>query len=334
MAFAEKLAAALRPYPPEDRYLVGVSGGRDSVALLHGLVAAGYGRLVVCHLDHGIRGAAARADARFTQRMADKLDLPVEPGRTDVPALAKQEKLSLETAARRARYEFFAAVAGRRRCRTVFLAHHADDQVETFLFNLLRGAGTAGLGAMAADSERTVGRRRLRLLRPLLGVWRAEIDDYLAANRLRWRDDRTNADPTHATRNRLRLEVLPLLERTMGREVKPALWRTADILRAEEAWRTELTEAAQPSSPYLALDAVAGQPTAKQRRMVLAWLKGNAVPGVGYQEVEAVRSLLDKAAGPAKINLPGGCHARRRSGVLFLEPAVGTPGPTRRGSTS
>ena len=334
MAFTEKLAAALRAYPPGDRYLVGVSGGRDSVALLDGLTAAGYRRLVVCHLDHGIRGASARADARFVQRLADQLKLKAVCERADVPTQARQQKLSLETAAREARFKFFAAAASRRRCRTLFLAHHADDQVETFLLNLLRGAGPAGLAAMASESERTVGRRTLRIARPLLAVWRAEIDAYVRAGGLKWREDATNADPAHATRNRLRVEVVPLLEQTMGREVKPLLWRTADVLGAEETWITGmLAEDGMVAGP-LSWHELARQPIAKQRRLVRAWLLKSGVPRIGYEEVERVRSLLLLDGGPAKINLPAEWYARRRQGLLTLERAPSPVGPTRRERTT
>ena len=330
MAFAQKLAVVLRVYPPTARYLIGVSGGRDSVALLHGLLAAGYGRLVVCHLDHGLRGRAARADARFVERMAAKLGLPTETGRVDVPALAASAKLSLETAAREARYHFFSEAARRHRCRTLFLAHHADDQVETFLFNLLRGAGPAGLAAMAAESEWTVGRRTLRIVRPMLSIWRTEIDESLQAHSLKWREDATNADPAHATRNRLRAEVLPLLEKTMGREVRQALWRTADILGAEETWIAGLLAAEGPVPTPLPLAALADQPVAKQRRIIRAWLTTSGVLGIGYREVEEARALLDKNNGPAKINLPGHWHARRRQGTLFLEQSEPSEGSGRR----
>ena len=317
--FTEKLAATLRPYPTGKRYLVGVSGGRDSVALLHGLFAAGYRRLVVCHLDHGLRGQEARADARFVGRLAAKMGLPLEAGRVDTAALAKAEKLSLETAAREARYRFFSEAARRRRYRSLLLAHQADDQVETFLFNLLRGAGPAGLAAMAVESERTIGRRTLRVIRPLLSAWRTEIDEYLYDQGLKWREDATNADPTHATRNRLRTEVLPLLEKTMGREVKTALWRTADILGAEEAWIAGLLAADGTLPAELLLTTLVDQPVAKQRRTLRRWLLGSQVPRVGYGEVEMVRTLTDKSVLPAKVNLPGGWHVRRRAGVLFLE---------------
>ena len=312
-------AVALKPYPPTNRYLVGVSGGRDSVALLHGLVAAGCRRLVVCHLEHGLRGEASLEDARFVRRLTDTLKLPLEEGRADLPAAAREKKSSSETAAREARYRFFDEAASRRRCRTIFLAHHADDQVETFLFNLLRGAGPAGLGAMATDRVRTSGRRKLRILRPLLGIWRAEINAYMQARGLTWREDATNADPAHATRNGLRAEVVPLLERVMGREVRPALWRTADILQAEETWLAGLLAADGSLPASLPVKTVAAQPLAKQRRVLRAWLRARNVAGVGYEEIERVRSLLDTSDGPAKVNLPGDRHARRRAGVLFVE---------------
>ena len=318
-AFEDQLAAALRVHPPADRYLVGVSGGRDSVALLHGLRAAGYRRLVVAHLDHGLRGEASAQDARFVARLAAEWKLSLEHDAADVAALARAAGRSVETAAREARYAFFAAAAGRRRCRAVFLAHHADDQVETFLFNLLRGTGPVGLGAMAAAAERTVGRRRLLVLRPLLGVWRAEINEYVRAHDLAWREDSTNADPTHAVRNRLRAEVVPLLERTMGRAVRPALWRAADILQAEETWLAGLLAADGPLPERLPTKSLAIQPIGRQRRVLRAWLTAQGVAGVGYAEVERVRSLLNTEGGPAKVNLPGGVHARRRAGVLFVE---------------
>ena len=136
---------------------------------------------------------------------------------------------------------------------------------------------------------------------------------------MRWRDDRTNADPAQATRNRLRLEVLPLLERTMGREVKPALWRTADILRAEEAWLAGIVREGGPLTRELPLALLSGEPIALQRRRIRRWLHEAGATGIGYQEVELVRSMLDKKVGPAKVNLPGAWHARRKGGILFLE---------------
>ena len=122
--------------------------GRDSVALLHWLRGLGYDRLILCHLEHGLRGRAGRSDARFVTDLAGQHGLVCEIGTTDVRALAAREKVSIETAARIARYAFYAKVAARRRCCTIFLGHHADDLVETFLINLFRGAGAAGLSSL------------------------------------------------------------------------------------------------------------------------------------------------------------------------------------------
>ncbi len=318
-AFEEQLERALRAYPAKAKYLIGVSGGRDSVALLHGLVALGYGRLVVAHLDHGLRGRAARADARFVARLADKLGLPADLERVDVASLARTSKRSVETAARDARHQFFFQAGVRHRCRTLFLAHHADDQVETFLFNLLRGAGPAGLAAMRVESRQCLGRRRLRIVRPLLGVWRPEIDEYLARHGLAWREDATNADTGAHTRNRLRAEILPALSQAMGRDVRLALWRAAEILGAEEDWIGGLLAGDPPLPARLPVARVRAEPVAKQRRLLRAWLDSRNATGVGFREVELVRGLLDTAAdGPSKVNLPGDRHVRRQAGVLFV----------------
>src|SRR5713101_3298081 len=119
-----------RRFAPAARYLVGVSGGRDSVALLHWLIDLGYKNLIVCHFDHQLRGRSSRADAIFVQKLAAKYDVDLALGSANVRALAAKKKMSIETAARDARYKFFAQVAKRRRCRTIFLGHHADDLVE------------------------------------------------------------------------------------------------------------------------------------------------------------------------------------------------------------
>src|SRR5205809_4017252 len=117
----------LRQFPPNKKYLIGVSGGRDSVVLLHQLVDRGYRRLRVCHLDHRLRGKQSQTDARFVAKLAQEYSLDFELGSINVRALAAKKKMSIETAGREARYRFFADIARRRRCRTIFLGHHADD---------------------------------------------------------------------------------------------------------------------------------------------------------------------------------------------------------------
>src|SRR5262249_34979050 len=182
----------LRTFPAKGRYLIGVSGGRDSVALLHWLVNLGYKKLIVCHLNHRLRGRASLADARFVEAIARKYNAEFELQSVNVRALAATQEMSIETAAREARYKFFAEIARRRKCYTVFLGHHADDLVETFLINLFRGAGTTGLRAMREISARRIGDVRLTIIRPFLGIWRSEINSYIREHQLKFREDASN----------------------------------------------------------------------------------------------------------------------------------------------
>jgi len=150
---SEPLSTATIPdgFSPGEPQLVAVSGGRDSIALLHWLHAHGFEKLIAIHLDHHLR-AESGEDAAFVKKFARSLGIECIAGTADVAALASDERLSIETAARRARHEFFARAAIERACPRIFLAHHADDQVETFLHNLLRGAGPSGLCGMSAVS--------------------------------------------------------------------------------------------------------------------------------------------------------------------------------------
>ena len=291
--------------------LIGVSGGRDSVVLLDLLAKLGYKKLIVCHLNHGLRGRSSDADARFVEQLAASYEFPSMIGNENVASRAKENGESIETAARNARYEFFQQIARQKRCDSIFLAHHADDQVETFLFNLFRGAGTAGLGGMRPESKQDA----LRVLRPMLGIWRPEIDAYIAEHRLKFREDATNTD-THYHRNRMRHEILPFLENQFGREIRSSVWRSAEILSSENEWLESLIP---PPSVELFVPELRSMPIAQQRRLILAWLREMKISGIGFYEVERVRSLLDDEGAPAKVNLPGNRHVRRRAKKIFLE---------------
>lgn len=281
------------------------------MVLLHWLIRCGFDKIIVCHLDHGLR-AESRADARFVASFAKTLGAQCEVARSNVAALAKRRKISIESAAREARYKFFARMARKHSCPRLLLAHHADDQVETFLFNLLRGSGSAGLGGMSPLSLRDDG---LLVARPLLGVWREEIDAYIAAHALLFREDGSNTDPRY-TRNRIRHAALPALEAALGRDVRRALWRTAELLRAEDEHFGAMPELRNIPAQ---LDTVALRllPLALQRRLIHAWLRACGVRDIGFDEVESVRSLLTTRV--AKVNLPGDKHARRRARRIFLE---------------
>lgn len=309
--------AVLRQLPPHKRYLVGVSGGRDSVALLHWLLASGYRKLIVCHLDHRLRGRSSTADARFVARLADEEGLTFETARVDVRKAAKEARQSIETAARASRYSFFAAVARRRRCETIFLGHHADDLVETFLFNLFRGSGATGQRAMRPIAWREIDQVTLRLVRPLLEVSRAEIDDYVRQHRLRFREDASNAD-LGSTRNRLRHRIIPELEKEFGRDIRKAVRRAAAIAADEDALLEELLPDEIVGAADLDAKQLAALPIALQRRVVARWLRQQSVADVGFEMVEQVRALSDIPSGPAKVNLTGNRHARRRAGKIFI----------------
>jgi tRNA(Ile)-lysidine synthase len=305
-------------FPPGRRYLIGVSGGRDSVALLDALLNARYRRLIVCHLDHRLRGRASTADAKFVRTFAAKLNLECEIGRIDVAALARRSKQSIETAGRNARYEFFARIARRRRCRTLFLAHHADDLVETFLLNLFRGAGPVGLSAMRPVATRAVNGVQLTIVRPLLGLSRAEIDSYIKERGLKYRDDESN-DSVASMRNRMRHRIIPYIEKQLGRKVRRALWRAATIAADEAEWADGLLDSSAAGTRDLTVKELREQPRALQRRTIQRWLQSRGVVDLDFDTIELVRALIDPDAPHAKTNLPRDRHARRRAGKIFLE---------------
>lgn len=315
LVFDPQIAAR---FPVSRRYLIGVSGGRDSVALLHRLTELGYRRLVVCHLDHRLRGRASTADAQFVKRLAAKLHAEFELGRTDVAALARQTKHSLESAGRMARYQFFAQIARRRRCRTIFLGHHANDLVETFLINLFRGAGPTGFGGIRQIARQTVDGLELEVVRPLLGVWRTEIDAYITSRRLEFRDDVTN-ETFGPLRNRMRRRVIPYIEKQFGRKVRASIWRAAAIAADETDWLTGLIDPKKTSGRELDVKELRDQPRALQRRSIHRWLQSRDVPDLNFETIERVRALLDPDARQAKTNLPHDLHARRRAGKIFIE---------------
>jgi tRNA(Ile)-lysidine synthase len=293
----EQCKKALRPLlPAGDSLLVGVSGGADSVALLHALVKLGH-RPHVCHLNHKLRGAASDGDAEFVRQLAQSYDLPC--------TIEDRNVTPDEDSCRQARREFFALVSERTGIHTLALAHTADDQVETFLLRLLRGAGVPGL--VGIWPERQMG--PVRVIRPLLGVRRVEILEYLKSEGLTWREDASNAD-TRFTRNRVRHELLPLLEREFNPAIRETLLRTAEILRDEDFYLTR--HVAQTF--YMAVcqnDAVnvkvlATCPVAVQRRLLRFWLGGEDErgPRFSFEQIEAVRQLALGESPSAEVALP------------------------------
>ncbi|HMP77398.1 MAG TPA: tRNA lysidine(34) synthetase TilS [Kiritimatiellia bacterium] len=292
--------------------VVGVSGGADSVALLHALhhwqrrhpLA-----LTVAHLHHGIRGRAADEDRDFVRQLAWKLGAPCVDDETDVPALARRTGLSLEMAARTARHEFFRRVAREAGAQAVALAHTADDAAETLLLRLLRGAGTRGLGGIAPAAQ--LG--DLRIVRPLLDVPRADIEAFLRAHGIRWREDATNRD-TDILRNRVRHVLLPLLEKEFQPSIRGVLSRTAGILREEnealESLSAPLFTRATDAAGRLRAAPLARAPTAVRRRVLADWLRANGVPE-SRVDLDALLRVDALLAGSTRADIAGGSAAVR-----------------------
>jgi len=214
--------------------LVAVSGGLDSMVLLQllsRLAPVWRWQLTVAHFNHQLRGAASDADERLVHATAERLGLPLVVGRADVRAFQVKEKLSMEMAARQLRHGFLASTAQSRRLRRVALAHHADDQVELFLLRLLRGAGGTGLAGMPWTAP-LLGQPKCQLVRPLLDLPKSVLAEFARENGIAFREDASNAS-IEVPRNRIRHELLPLLERRFQPAVRETLLRAMNILGAE-----------------------------------------------------------------------------------------------------
>jgi tRNA(Ile)-lysidine synthase len=308
----DRVKAATVNYSCQERHLVGVSGGVDSRVLLHILPRLGFPDLVICHLNHNLRGAESLEDSSFVRRLAHRLRLPIY---TETLA-GLPETGSLESAAREARFQFFSRAAQKFSTSSLFLAHHADDQVETFLFNLFRGVGSLDNAAIKAESQFTVGTGDLLIRHPLLQVWKDEIYEFAAACRLKFREDSSNLS-RQMVRNRFRHDLIPEIERIMGRPVRRALLRTIELSAEEGQFlRSQVPEMVG----HAELDArmLRNLSVAIQRRTIHGWLRNQKIQDCGFDEIEAVRSLLNGLP-VAKINLPRGVFCRRRAGRLFLQ---------------
>ena len=303
---------ALAAYPKSALALIGVSGGIDSCVLLHLLRMMGFDKLIVCHLNHNLRGIESAHDLDFVASLCLKLDVRFYAETLE----GLSHTGSPETAARIARYEFFARAAAKFETASLFLAHHADDQIETFLFNLFRGTGSFENAIIKSESVTVIGDRRLILIRPLLHVWKEQLREFASAYHIESREDHTNFD-RQMTRNRIRNELIPEIERIVERPIKGALLRTIEVAEKEgEFVRSHVPQL--HTAKELSVRELVQLPVAIQRRVIRGWLLFNQIADFGFAEVEAVRSLL-KYERVAKINLPQNVFCRRRAGRLFLQ---------------
>ena len=277
------------------KILVAVSGGVDSMVLLHALNALGEKnrwRLTVAHLNHQLRGRSSDADERLVARTAKALGLPVVAARVDVKKMARTGRLSLEMAARKARHEFLAQTAARLKISHIALAHHADDQVELFFLRLFRGAGSEGLAGMKWRGPSPAD-RRIQLVRPLLEETKESLNEYARLKKIPFREDASNAS-LDMQRNRIRRELLPLLKRDYQPALRRTIQRLMEILRAEaelvggmaEDW---LGKDSHGRDVRATKGGFARLPVAVQRRSIQAQLLRQSVPA-DFALVERLRT--------------------------------------------
>ena len=275
------------------KILVAVSGGVDSMVLLqvlHALAKGNNWKLTVAHLNHQLRGRSSDADERLVARTAKALRIPIVSERRDVKKIARTGKLSLEMAARKARHEFLAQTAARLRISHIALAHHADDQVELFFLRLFRGAGSEGLAGMKWRGP-SPANPKIQLVRPLLEETKESLRAYAAANKIRFREDASNAW-LDIQRNLIRRELLPLLKRKYQPALQRTILRLMEILRAESELMIGLVEDwldSRGQDDRATDGGFAKLRVAIQRRCIQAQLLRQGVP-TDFALVERLRS--------------------------------------------
>ena len=305
---------------PGDRVAVAISGGADSVALLRLLLEA-RGELgivlSVAHFNHKIRGPEADVDKSFVGALAEKHDLPFHAASADTPQFAREHHLGLEAAARQLRHQFFGELIRQNKTDKVATAHTLDDQAETVLLRLMRGAGTKGLAGIYPEIKVEGG----SIVRPLLGVRRAELRAWLKSLGQSWCEDATNADLSF-TRNRARHKLLPLIESEFGSASLERLAETTEIARAEEEyWEAQLQslvgELTGSGEYCLSVGALLRQPLAIRRRLVRAAAQKLNVT-LDFQHVEQVLALV-RSGERKTISLPGGLRVSVNKETLRLQ---------------
>jgi tRNA(Ile)-lysidine synthase len=329
-----------------ERVVVGVSGGVDSMVLLRllNVIREDFGlSLIVAHVNHGLRPDESEREAELVEKESSRLGLPFEYGRFDARGFSRSAGLSLQDAARRIRYHFFKTLLLKYQAHKIALGHHADDQVETILLRLLRGSGLRGLRGMLPIRQR-------RVIRPLLETWRSEIESYAAENEILYLTDSSNLKKDYL-RNRLRLDLIPFIEREYQSNFKDSVTRTAAILREEDDYlEREAGKASQTmiheekGSLTFKYSEFQSYPPSIQWRIVEKLLdRIYQEETLGDEAWFSIHPLYEKLKHPAPsflLELPHGIQIAKRYDQVMLkicetrlvppfEVELSLPGPTR-----
>lgn len=340
MGFIERVRKEIERHKmirPGERVIVAVSGGPDSVALLnvlHTLASEYRISLHVAHFNHQLRGLEAEQDARFVEDLARGMGLPVTVGKGDVAAYSERQALSIEEAGRVLRYDFLRSVAREIGADAIALGHNCDDQAETILMRILRGAGRAGLAGIPPVREEALSlvgheeTRVIRFIRPFLGILREEIEAYCRTRGLATRLDRTNLEPEYL-RNKIRLELIPFLEREYCPDLKKRLSVIAEIMREEDEYLDReaqdhfehvLSDRSE-SSLEISVSHLLGLPWALRRRIIRLALQEilSSLRDIDFRHIEDVLDLACSGRSGLGIDLPCRVRVSKEYDRLVLE---------------
>ncbi len=308
---------------PKDSVVIGVSGGPDSVALLHILLifASRFSlRLGVAHLNHCLRQNDSDKDAKFVESLAKNFDLPCHLQKRDIRRYQRENRLSLEEAARCVRYEFLNDIATINHYNKIALGHHADDNAELVLMNLFRGTGTLGLSGIPP-------KRDDKIIRPMIKLSRADIIDFLNQNQLKFVVDRSNADTRHL-RNRVRHDLIPVLKTAYNPNISETLNRLSSIVRSEEEWLEDVVYPffektvlrVRENHIELSIPVLNRYHKALQRRVIrMTFVKAKGdLRRIGFDNIDSVIALLVKKSSFGKIDLPDGLRIQRDRDTLHV----------------
>lgn len=326
----DKVKSTIKKYnilQKHDKVLVGLSGGADSVALLYILYALREEYLLdiyIAHMNHKFRGKESDEDEKFCRDLARNLKIDISFGEADVPKIAREKGISPEEAGRQERYNFFRRIALKKNISKIATGHHRDDQAETVLMRAIRGSGMAGLGGMSPTKKM----QDFTIIRPLIEISKPEIEDFIKDNDLEFRYDSSNNNVVF-TRNRIRHELIPYLEKNFNPNIKEILVNMAENLRIENdflekfAKRKFRSMSKKDTSGEISINIknFKRQPEAIRKRILrsaLEELKGN-LRRFTYQHWKEMEDLINKRPTNSVVDLPGEVKVVKDKSSLVLK---------------